>query len=89
MYQVTDEMRNLFELAISKLGGDIRKVEITEKTMCNLLNLAMLRYNEYVINFIIDANWSNFYGKTLTNKELAYAFSMRTLGPRIEFITSP
>lgn len=79
MYQITEEMRNLFNLAQSKLGGGIRKIEIEESAMCDLLDLAMLRYNEYVLNFIIESNWSNFYGKTLNSRELAYAFSMRTL----------
>lgn len=79
MFQINDEIRSLFNMVKHKLGGGIRSVEISDEAMCDLLDLAMSRYNEYVLSFIIDANWSNFYGKSLSNKELAYAFSMRTL----------
>ncbi len=78
--EITQEIQDLFELARLKLGAGVRKVEVTDAAMCACLELAMKYYNEQVLNFIIASNWSNFYGKkTMNNKELAFAFSTRTL----------
>jgi hypothetical protein len=79
--KITDEINELFETARLKLGGGIRKVEITDKAMCACLELAMRKYNQYVLNFVIQNNWANFYGKNanMSNSELAFAFSIRTL----------
>ena len=79
MNTITDEMRDLFNTIRLKLGGGIRSVEVSDEAMCACLELAMARYNEYTLNFIIESNWSNFYGKELSNSELAFAFSVRTL----------
>ena len=77
--KLTQEIQDLFETIRLKLGGGIRSVEVTDEAMCACLELAMRRYNEYTLNFIIDGNWSNFYGKQMTNSDLAFAFSVRTL----------
>ena len=77
--KLTQEIQDLFEMIRLKLGGGIRSIEILDSAMCACLELAMRRYNEYVLNFIIDGNWSNFYGKQMTNSDLAFAFSVRTL----------
>lgn len=79
MNTITDEMRDLFNTIRLKLGGGIRSVEVSDEAMCACLELAMARYNEYTLNFIIESNWSNFYGKELSDSELAFAFSVRTL----------
>jgi hypothetical protein len=79
MNTITDEMRDLFNTIRLKLGGGIRSVEVSDEAMCACLELAMARYNEYTLNFIIESNWSNFYGKSLTSSEIAYALTLRTL----------
>lgn len=79
MKSLDKETEDLFRIIKSKFGAPIRKVELTDEQLCDLLELSMRRYNEYVLNFIVDANWSNFYGKSLSNKELAFYFSVRTL----------
>lgn len=79
--KITTEIEELFNLVRLKLGGGIRRVEITDEALCACLELTMRRYNQYVLSFIIENNWSNFYGKNLnmTNAELAFSFSIRTL----------
>ena len=78
--EITQEIKDLFELARTTFGAPVRTVELTQENLCSALERAMLSYNQYVLNFIVEANWSNFYGKkVMTNSQLAFAFSTRTL----------
>jgi hypothetical protein len=85
MANLSPEIEKLFDTVRLKLGGGIRKVELTSECLCALLDIAMATYNEYVLSFIIDSKWSNFYGKSLSNTDLAYAFSMQTLDMSKDF----
>lgn len=76
---ITDEIQDLFNLCRLKLGGGIRKVEVTDEALCACLELALKNYNKYVLNFVIENNWSNFYGKNMSNTDIVFAFSTRTL----------
>lgn len=76
---INKEIEDLFNKIRLKLGGGIRSIEVTNEALCACLDIAMARYNEYTLNFIIDGNWSNFYGKSMNNSEIAYALTMRTL----------
>lgn len=77
------EKEKLFHIVRTKLGSGIRKVELTDDMLCDLLELAVGDYAEYVQNFIIEANWATLFGKktgvNLNNIDLAYALSVRTL----------
>lgn len=74
-----EEKQKLFNLVRHKLGAPIRKVELTDEQLCSLLEIAVQTYAEKTQNFIIENNWANIYGKNLSNLDLAYAFSLRTL----------
>lgn len=77
------EKQKLFRIVRRKLGADIRKVELTDDSLCDLLELAVGDYAEYVQNFIIESNWASLFGKKtgieMSNQEIAFALSMRTL----------
>lgn len=78
--ELTNEILDLFDLARRTFGAPVRKVELTDENLCSALERAMLTYNQYVLNFIIENNWTNFYGQNkMSNSELAFAFSTRTL----------
>lgn len=83
--KLNKELEDLFEMVRLKLGGGIRSVELQTEALCACLDMAMTRYNEYVLNFVIEGSWSNFYGKTMNAKEIAYALSMRTLDMSKDF----
>ena len=77
--ELTQEIKDLFELARTTFGAPVRTVELTDDNLCSSLERALLNYNEYVLNFIIENKWSNFYNKNqMTNSELAFAFSTNT-----------
>lgn len=77
------EKERLFRIVKRKLGAGSRKVELTDDDLCDLLELAVGDYAEYVQNFIIESNWASLFGKKtgleMSNQEIAFALSMRTL----------
>lgn len=83
--RINEEIRELFDLAILKIGGGIRSVEIKDEALCACLKIAMGNYSERVQFFIMDSNWSNMYGKELSNIDLAWSLSVRTLDMTKEF----
>lgn len=75
---IDDEKAALFKQVRVKLGYPIRKVELTDDMLCNLLEIAVGDYSEKVQNFVIESNWASLYGKDVTNTDIAYALSVRT-----------
>ena len=77
------EKEKLFRIVRRKLGSDVRKVELTDDMLCDLLELAVGDYAQVVQNFIIESNWAALFGKKvglqMSNQELAFAISMRSL----------
>lgn len=73
------EKQKLFKGIRTRLGAPIRKVELTDDMLCDLLEQAVGDYAELVQNFMIENNWAQIYGKDLSNIDLAYAMSVRTL----------
>lgn len=76
---VSDIQKELFSSVKSELGSPVRKVELTDDQLCMLLKNATQDYAERVQFFITEANWANLYGKNLSNMDLAWAMSVRTL----------
>lgn len=76
---IDSEKQKLFKQVRTKLGAPIRKIQLTDDALCDLLEIAIGSYAEKVQNFIIENNWANLYGKNLTNTDIAYALSVRTL----------
>ena len=73
------ETEKLFKQIRRKLGCDTRKVELSDDTLCDMLSYAIGEYANYVQNFIIENNWATLYGKNLTNTDIAFGLSVRTL----------
>lgn len=77
------EKEKLFRQVRRKLGASIRKIELTDDDLCDLLDIAIGNYAEAVQNFIIESNWAALFGKQtgvhLSNNEIAQALSLRSL----------
>ena len=77
------EKEKLFKQVKTAIGAPIRKVELTDDQLCDLLELAIGDYAQVVQNFIIENNWATLFGKKtgleMSNQEIAFALSMRTL----------
>lgn len=79
MLKITDEISTLFRRLRSELGAPLMEVELVDSQLCDLLEMSVEDYAEKVQNWIIENNWANIYGKDLSNIDLAYAMSVRTL----------
>lgn len=79
MTKVTDEIFDLFRRFRSEMGAPLMEVELLDAQLCDLLEMSVEDYAEKVQNWIIENNWANLYGKNLSNMDLAYALSVRTL----------
>lgn len=80
MIKVTDEIRELFQLARTACGGDVTATEITDQELCNLLTIAVSDYAQRVQMEIIGNQYAGLLGKNLSNPmELAFAFATRSL----------
>lgn len=77
--KITEEIAALFKRCRSALGAPIMEVELIDEQLCNILEMAIEDYGERVQNWIVEQNWSNLYGKNLSNTDLAFALSIRTL----------
>lgn len=76
---IDKELQELFKVVKHKLGAPVRKLQITDDQMCSFLELATGTYAEYVQSFIVENNWANLYGKNMSNTDLAFAMSVRTM----------
>lgn len=75
---ITETQKSLFSKVRAELGAPVRKVELTDDQLCQLLENATQDYAERVQAFITESNWANLYGKNLSNMDLAWALSVRT-----------
>lgn len=76
---INKEIEKLFKIVRTKLGGGVRVTELTDDTLCDLLEKAIGDYTEMVHNFIIESNWANMYGKNLNSIDWSYVLSVRGL----------
>lgn len=76
---ISDTQKSLFSKIRAELGAPTRKIEITDDTLCELLENATADYAERTAFFIMESNWANMYGKNLSNIDMAWALSVRTL----------
>lgn len=83
--KITEEVAELFTKLRHELGAPIVEVELTDIQLCSLLELSVEDYAEKVQNWVIEGQWSTLYGKDLTNIDLAYGLSVRTLDTSKDF----
>lgn len=79
MAKMTEEISDLFKRFRNYVGAPIFDVELTDEQLCSNLELSVEDYAEKVQNWVIENNWASLFGKDLTNMDLAYAMSVRTL----------
>lgn len=73
------EKQKLFKIVRSKLGAPVRSIQLKDDQLCDLLELAVGKYAEKAQTFVIQSSWANLYGKSLSDTDLAFAMSVRTM----------
>lgn len=79
MTKITQEIQALFKKCRSLLGAPLQEVELDDAALCDILDMCVEDYAEKVQNWTIENQWATLYGKNLSNTDLAYALSVRTL----------
>lgn len=85
MTKITPEIEALFRKCRSALGAPLVEVELTDAQLCDLLELAIEDYAEKVQNWLIETQWATLYGKNVSNTDMAFALSVRTLDMAKDF----
>ena len=79
---ITDELKHLFKLTRTTMGSPIRKVQITDEQLCDLLEIVVGDYAAAVQNWVTETNWINMQNqKTIqfeNPSDLAYAMTVRS-----------
>lgn len=79
MTKITEEINDLFRKVKVSLGWPVRSVELDDKTLCDLLEICVSDYSEKVNNYLIETQWATLAGKNISNTDMAYALSTRTM----------
>lgn len=85
MTKITSEIESLFLKIRNALGAPLAEVELTDQQLCSLLDLSIEDYAERVQNWLIENQWATLYGKNVSNIDMAYALSVRTLDMSKDF----
>lgn len=83
--KMTEEISSLFDSFRKTMGAPIVEVEITDEQLCANLDLAVQDYAEKVQNWLVETQWASLYGKNVSNMDMAYALSMRTMDMSKDF----
>ena len=79
---VTEEIKHLFKLVRTTMGAPIRKIQLTDEQLCDLLEIAVGDYAAAVQNWVTEVNWMNMQNqKTIqfeNPSDMAYAMTMRS-----------
>ena len=73
------ERSKLYRRIRNLLGAPVRGVELEDEQMDALLELAIGDYTQYVLNWLIDDQWTSLNGLNLDERSVANALITRSL----------
>ena len=80
---LSEDIQSLFRTVRTMLGSPIRKVQLEDEQLCDLLDVAIGDYSEKVQNWVLETQWLNIQNKNTIQfqnaSELAYAMTIRTM----------
>lgn len=77
--RITEEIQRLFKQVRTACGAPIMEVQLEDTMLCDLLEMCIEDYAEKVQNWLIENQWATLYGKNVSNTDMAFALSTRTL----------
>lgn len=80
---MTEEIKSLFRIVRTLLGAPVRRVQLEDEQLCDLLEVAIGDYSEKVQNWVLQTQWLNVQGNNAFQfqnaNDLAYAMTVRTM----------
>lgn len=77
--RVTEEIQRLFKQVRTACGAPIMEVQLEDTMLCDLLEMCIEDYAEKVQNWLVENQWATLHGKNVSNTDMAFALSTRTL----------
>lgn len=77
--KITEEIQRLFKHVRTSCGAPIMEVQLEETMLCDLLEICIEDYAEKVQNWLVENQWVTLYGKNISNTDMAFALSTRTM----------
>ena len=76
---VEPERSKLYRRIKALLGAPVRGVELEDEQMDSLLELSIGDYEQYILDWLIEAQWTSLYGMNLDEQSLSRALTKRSL----------
>jgi hypothetical protein len=73
------ERSKLYRRIRTLLGAPVRGVELEDEQMDSLMELAIGDYTQYVLDWLIESQWTSLYGINMDERSVANALITRTL----------
>jgi len=73
------ERSRLYRRIRTLLGAPVRGVELEDEQMDSLMELAVGDYTQYVLDWLIESQWTSLYGINLDERSVANALITRSL----------
>ena len=74
-----EEKECLYDIVRIELGAPIRKIELTDEMLDILLKVSVEDYSKLVQNWLIDNQWPGLVGLNVSNTDVAFALTTRSL----------
>ena len=82
---ITEEKERIFRQVRVLLGSDVRQVELTDETMCTLLEISIGDYAELVQHWLVENQWGSLLGEKASKVDIAFALSTRSIDFETKF----
>jgi hypothetical protein len=76
---VEPQRSQLYRRIRNLLGAPLRGVELEDEQMDSLMELSIGDYTQYVLNWLIDSQWTSLYGINLDERSVTKALVTRSL----------
>ena len=73
-----DERNKIFKQFRHSMGAPTRQIELTDETLCTLLEISIEDYSMYVQEWLIEHQWQSVLGKNIDTTDMAFALSVRS-----------
>jgi hypothetical protein len=71
------DKEKLFRQALHTLGAPIRKIHLDDSQMDTFIEMATENYIEYIQNWLIESQWANLMGNSITETDFTVAFTTK------------
>ena len=80
-----EEKKNLYKQVKARLGAPIRKIQLEDGMLDDLLQTSIEDYSSYVNNYLIESQWSSLQVVNADTADITFALTTRSLNYETSF----